>query len=112
MAEFSRCITEADLVILHGGAGSVIHAIHAGKIPVVMPRLAKYGEHVDDHQVEFARALAREGKIILAEEPHKLFAAVEEALKRKPVSPALHQAPPIIDLVNNVLRDYAKTLGK
>src|SRR5690242_15296157 len=51
MEEFDRLVCQADLLIMHAGAGSVIHAIQAGKVAVVMPRLAKYGEIIDDHQL-------------------------------------------------------------
>jgi len=110
MTEYNRCITEAGLVILHAGAGSVIHAIRAGKVPVVIPRLANHGEHVDDHQLEFARALSRAGKIVLAEEPRDLFSAVAEALRRKPEFPTLYQVPPLVGLVRTVLREYAEMM--
>ena len=44
--EMSRC----DLVITHGGTGAIIGAIKSGKKVIAVPRMAKYGEHVDDHQ--------------------------------------------------------------
>lgn len=110
-AEFGRHVAEAELVILHGGAGSVIHAVHAGKIPVVMARRGKYGEHVDDHQVEFVSALAVSGKVILAKEPEDLNAAVEDAKKQQSSVRALGATSPLlVGLVTNVLRDYALEL--
>ena len=112
MTEYNRCIAEAGLVILHAGAGSVIHAIRAGKVPVVMPRLANRGEVVDDHQLEFARALSRAGKIILAEEPRDLFSAVAQAVRRRPEIQTLYQVPPLVSLVRTLLREYAETLEK
>ncbi|HUA06212.1 MAG TPA: glycosyltransferase [Solirubrobacteraceae bacterium] len=49
---------DADVVITHAGVGSAVTAIRAGKVPVLLPRLARYGEHVDDHQLELAERLA------------------------------------------------------
>lgn len=112
MEEFGQFVTQAELLILHAGAGSVIHAIQAGKIPVVMPRLVKYGEHVDDHQLEFARALAVMGKVVLAEKPDDLISAVAEALRRQRVARASHETPPMVGLINTVLREYAQGLGR
>ena len=113
MAEFSRYVAEAQLLILHAGAGSVIHAIQAGKIPLVMPRRAKYGEHVDDHQLEFARALAAAGKVVLAEEPDDLIVAVEEVKKRQSMARLVDTTPPLlVGLVGEVLRKYATGQGK
>jgi UDP-N-acetylglucosamine transferase subunit ALG13 len=86
MNEFARSIAEAQLLILHAGAGSIIHAVRAGKIPVVMPRQAKYGESIDDHQLELASALARSGKIVVALTPEQLELAVHTALAR-PATP-------------------------
>jgi beta-1,4-N-acetylglucosaminyltransferase len=107
MGEFSQCVAQADLLILHAGAGSVIHAVRAGKVPVVMPRRAKYGEHVDDHQVEFARALAGAGKVIMVEEPEGLFGAVEVAMERQYLLQPLSENSRMISLIGEVLHEYA-----
>ena len=82
MTEFESLVARAQLLILHAGAGSVIHAVRAGKLPIVMPRSAGLGEHVDDHQIEFAIELERAGKIVLVREPANLAAAVESVLSR------------------------------
>lgn len=112
-AEFSHFVAEAQLLILHAGAGSVIHAIQAGKIPVVMPRRAKYREHVDDHQLEFSRALAAAGKVVVAEEPDDLIVAVEDSIKRQSMARRVETIPPLmVGLISEILRDYAVGLGK
>lgn len=49
-------IAEADLVVSHGGM-TVLDALNAGKPVVTVPRLAKYGEVLNDHQLEFVRRL-------------------------------------------------------
>lgn len=112
MVEFSEHVAEAELLILHAGAGSVIHALQAGKIPVVMPRRAQYGEHVDDHQLEFARALAEEGKVVVAEEPDDLIGAAEKAMKRQSMAQPLDASPLMVGLISDVLRDYAERLRR
>ena len=107
MDEFERLIVDASLVVMHAGAGSIIHAVRAGKMPVVMPRRAKYGEHIDDHQLEFARQLARAGLVTLAEEPEDLSAAVFAALERQRSGQALPRSATMLQLVNETLRSYA-----
>ena len=67
------------LIICHGGS-TVLGAIRLGKVPVVMPRMTKYHEHVNDHQVQFVRALAAEGWLIPAYEPEDLPGAIAEGL--------------------------------
>lgn len=80
--ELIESIEAADAVVCHAGAGSILCALRAGHIPVVVPRLKRYGETVDDHQVEFSRALAAEGKVIAVEDLDRLCAAVEAAPAR------------------------------
>jgi beta-1,4-N-acetylglucosaminyltransferase len=74
----------ADVVICHAGAGSILCALRAGHTPIVVPRLERYGETVDDHQLELARALAADGRVIAVENPERLPAAVAEAPAPRP----------------------------
>lgn len=66
----------AEVVICHAGAGSILCAFRAGHTPVVVPRLARYSETVDDHQLELARALAADGRVIAVEDLATLPEAV------------------------------------
>lgn len=50
--EFLWKIEKADIVITHGGTGAIIGAVKKGKKVIAVPRLARYGEHVDDHQTQ------------------------------------------------------------
>lgn len=67
----------ARVVVTHAGAGSVLAARAQGKVPVVVPRLHRHGEAVDDHQVQFGRRLHRAGLVTLVEDPASLPAALE-----------------------------------
>ena len=61
-------VEDARIVITHGGPASFIMPLQIGKIPIVVPRQHQFGEHVNDHQVEFARNVAeRMGTIIVVE---------------------------------------------
>ena len=86
----------ADGVVTHAGVGSVLCARDAGHTPVVVPRLARLGEHVDDHQSQFARALEERGEVVVLWETSRLREAVEHAGTRGPprslVPTALHAA--------------------
>lgn len=62
MCEYVR---NARIVITHGGPSSFIMPLQIGKIPIVVPRQEKFGEHVNNHQVEFANAVAERNKNIL-----------------------------------------------
>lgn len=56
--EFNRYIENSEFVITHGGVGSIFSAILKGKKVIAMPRLKKYIEHVDNHQIEICEKLA------------------------------------------------------
>jgi UDP-N-acetylglucosamine--N-acetylmuramyl-(pentapeptide) pyrophosphoryl-undecaprenol N-acetylglucosamine transferase len=51
-------MAKADSVICHAGVGTIMTALKAGHTPVVIPRLAQHGEHVDDHQLDIATRFA------------------------------------------------------
>lgn len=62
-------VEDARIVITHGGVASFIMPLQIGKTPIVVPRQKKFDEHVNDHQVEFARNVAeRMGTIIPVED--------------------------------------------
>ncbi len=62
-------VDEAKIVITHGGPSSFMMALQAGKTPIVVPRQKEFGEHVNDHQVDFCKAVEqRMGTIIAIED--------------------------------------------
>lgn len=73
-------LAEATAVVCHGGPGTVMMCRSAGKRPIVVPRRHDLGEHVDDHQLAFARRIANEGEIALAEDEATFAACLERAL--------------------------------
>ena len=62
--EFEDYIKKADLVITHSGVGTIISAININKPVIVVPRLAKYVEHVDDHQLQIAESFSKKKLVI------------------------------------------------
>jgi len=53
--EFAAIMEKCDIVITHGGTGAIIGAVKKGKKVIAVPRSAKYGEHVDDHQIQLLK---------------------------------------------------------
>lgn len=53
--KFAATMDECSVVITHGGTGVIIGAVKKGKKVIAVPRLAKYGEHVDDHQLQLLK---------------------------------------------------------
>ena len=72
-------VDSARVVITHGGPSSFIMPLQIGKVPIVVPRKKEYGEHVNDHQVEFSEAVARrQGNIIVVEDAENLGTMIEK----------------------------------
>lgn len=82
--EFSEIQSKADVVITHGGTGAIIGAVKKGKKVLAVPRLAKYGEHVDDHQIEIVDVFSDEGYILKLDENTKLDDLIKKAKTFKP----------------------------
>lgn len=51
----------ADVVVTHGGVGTILDCLDMGKRPVIVPRRVSRGEHVDDHQLDFAHEIRGAG---------------------------------------------------
>lgn len=63
--EMEKNVRDAHIVITHGGPASFIMPLQIGKMPIVVPRQHQFHEHVNDHQVDFAKAVSkRMGTII------------------------------------------------
>jgi UDP-N-acetylglucosamine transferase subunit ALG13 len=82
-AVFVERLRWADVVVTHAGAGSLLDAYRAGHTPIAVPRRQRFGEVVNDHQVDLARALAAEGKAIACEDLAALPALVRGAPVRQ-----------------------------
>lgn len=61
--EMMELISAAEVVIAHAGVGTLMTAVRLGRRPIVLPRLAEHGEHVDDHQVHLTRRLDELGLV-------------------------------------------------
>lgn len=81
-------ISKADAVVTHAGVGTILCARRLGHVPVVVPRLRCYGEHVDDHQAELTRALAVEGVVIPVWDTDRLAETLDPIPRRSARSPS------------------------
>lgn len=82
--KFQQLVDECDLLITHGGVGSILSAVKQGKKVIAAPRLKKYNEHVNDHQKQIIKEFAKDGYIIELEDMDKLGEALQKAKKFKP----------------------------
>lgn len=68
-AQMEEMVRQARIVVTHGGPASFMMPLQMGKVPVVVPRQHRFGEHVNDHQMEFCKALSqRQGNLLLVED--------------------------------------------
>ncbi len=71
--EVEHYMQSADIIITHGGPASFMSVLQHDKIPIVVPRQKRFGEHVNDHQMEFVESVHRRyGNIIPVYDIHKL----------------------------------------
>jgi len=80
--ELKALCQEARVVVTHG-AMTILDALEQGTPVVVVPRLKRYKEVIDDHQLDFARELEKEGKVIAVYDVEEL----EGALKKPDLKP-------------------------
>lgn len=74
--ELEKIQQKADLIITHGGVGSIISSIEMGKKVIAEPRLHEFGEHVNNHQIEIIRDFDKKGYIIGIEKVSDLKEAI------------------------------------
>lgn len=77
--EFSKYEAKADIVITHGGTGAIIGAVKQGKKVIAVPRLVKYGEHVDNHQLQIIEQFKEQNLICGLDDVSQLREAIEYA---------------------------------
>ena len=84
MEDFEKNISECDILITHGGVGSIVDALKRNKVVIAAARLEKYGEHVNDHQLQIIKNFSEAGYIIALNDFNKLDEALKQAKKFKP----------------------------
>ncbi len=82
--ELDNLIEKANLVISHGGVGSMVTANQKGKKVIAVPRYKKYHEHVNDHQVETIEIFAKRGYVMPLKKVEDLEQALEEVTSFEP----------------------------
>ena len=55
--EFKETIKKSNIVITHAGEGSIYNALYYKRRTIIVPRLKKYKEHTNNHQLDLALAI-------------------------------------------------------
>lgn len=82
--EMERLYEGARMIITHAGTGSVMMGLRKNKTVIAAPRLKKYGEHNDDHQLQLVSVFATQGHILVWNDGDHLDEIMEEAQSFKP----------------------------
>ncbi|WP_270496574.1 PssE/Cps14G family polysaccharide biosynthesis glycosyltransferase [Eisenbergiella porci] len=102
--EFALMEGKADIVITHGGTGAIIGAVKKGKKVIAVPRMAKYGEHVDDHQIQLIEQFHDMELIYSCSDVQELKTAIEE-IQTKKYNEYHSNTAVIIDSIEKFLAD-------
>lgn len=76
--EFAKRMDEAEIVITHGGTGAIMGAIKKGKKVIAVPRLSKYNEHVDDHQLQIVKEFVKKKLIVSVENIEEISSKISD----------------------------------
>jgi len=82
--KLGELINEADVIITHGGTGSVITPLKKGKKVIACARKKEYGEHIDNHQSELVEVLSEQGYILELNEENSLDSIIKKINIFKP----------------------------
>ena len=100
--EFNDLMDRADIIITHGGVGNIISALEKNKKVIAVPRLAKYGEHINDHQTQIIAKFNALGYIIGLQDVDELDDAVKQIKKFKPKK-FVHDNSKMLNLVSELI---------
>lgn len=101
--EFAEQMGKADIVITHGGTGAIIGAVKKGKKVIAVPRLARYGEHVDDHQLQLLKEFKQMDIICVCDDCSQLAASLDE-VRHAEYKPFVSNTKTIIDSIDGFIR--------
>lgn len=100
--EFDKLVDECDLLITHGGVGSILSAVKKGKKVIGAPRLKKYKEHTNDHQKQIVKEFAKEGYILALTDFSQLGKVIKKSKQFKPKKFISH-TDKMIELVEKLI---------
>jgi UDP-N-acetylglucosamine transferase subunit ALG13 len=106
--EVQRLMGDAAVVVSHGGPATIMECRALGAVPIVVPRRADLGEHVDEHQTDFCNRLAASGDIVLCDSDVQL----RELLDRAIVVPDAFRSAPMSERSPDVVRRFGELVDQ
>lgn len=102
--EFAGLMERSEIVITHGGTGAIIGAVKKEKKVIAIPRLAKYGEHVDDHQLQLIRQFRNLDLICECQDCNEIWKAIRE-VREKDYKKYQSNTKTIIDSIERYIKN-------
>lgn len=84
MDEFEKMMDSCDILITHGGVGSIVTGLKKNKKVLAVARLKKYGEHTNDHQLQIIEEFSKKGYILPVNDLDDLEKILNQVDKFKP----------------------------
>lgn len=81
--EMEKNFKKARVIITHGGGGTIFKALKLNKKIIVVPRLSKYKEHINDHQLEFSLYLKKNNYCFVVQTKEEFIEAINKIDKYK-----------------------------
>ena len=78
---YQKTFDQAEIIVAHAGIGTIITAMNADRLIVVMPRQARFGETRNDHQLATVRHLASSPNRMIADSEAELGGVLDRAIE-------------------------------
>lgn len=108
MDGFVEMVGRAQVVVCHGGQGSILTCLQSGKRPIIIPRLQKFDEHINDHQLEIVEEFSKRKLIDAVYEERDLHPQVLNRLRDRRGYTYKPHNKLMLNLVGRILSDIEK----
>ena len=105
--KMQKLIKNCNLLITHGGVGSITDALNYGKATIVVPRRKELNEHSDNHQLQITKEMEKTGKIIPVYDIKDLEYAIKKARKLR-IKKRIKKQPKILEIIDKKLREWER----
>lgn len=108
--KFENLCKKSDIIITHGGVGSIMTPLKFNKTTIAVPRLKEFNEHTDNHQLQIVKELEKMGKIIAVYDIGNLYSSIIKA-KKFTIKEKKYTSSKIFKIVDKQLDVWSKELN-